>query len=495
MLRRSHLPLVLAALFALLWAAARACVQSVTMDEADTYLKFVGRAQPFHWFPAANNHMLNSALIRLFTSIFGLSHFTLRLPAMLGAVSYVGGCLYLCVLLSERISLTFPLFLCMVYNPFVFDFLVLARGYGMASGFLVCGVAAVASVAFRNVSPVRGLAACSAFAALSFCSNFSFAFANLTVLAAALWWIVRAHGFSLRLLAAATLPGTLITALIPLPTLIHWPPGQLFEGAVSLRQSLASVMHWSLYELNPEIANPLVYDALHRIAHWLFPALGVAVAWRIAALLMNRNWVATSALVGMAVMLGSVLLVTTAVHWIAFHLFGLLLPYNRTALFYVPMGTLFVGALGAIPSPSRALRASSIACIGMLSLFAAYFLFCMRLSWSGETRADADVRNVYSALAPYNHTYCVGQVGVNWLYSSALDFYRVMSGRESFSEFQPGLPLPEDAAVYVLNAKFDGKFIEQQRLSIVYRGPLADTVIAIRPDRMVRRDPVGNCAP
>jgi hypothetical protein len=63
------------AIFALLWAIARACVQSITIDEADTYLVWVARHDPSHWQGASNNHILNSLLMRLFTSVFGVSHF------------------------------------------------------------------------------------------------------------------------------------------------------------------------------------------------------------------------------------------------------------------------------------------------------------------------------------------------------------------------------------------------------------------------------------
>ena len=84
-------------------------------------------------------------------------------------------------------------------------------------------------------------------------------------------------------------------------------------------------------------------------------------------------------------------------------------------------------------------------------------------------------------------------MGSNWLYSSSLNFYRRLSGRESFAGFQPGLPLPGGAAVYVLNGNFDRGFIQAQKLSIAYRGESTDAVIAIRPESLVRRRANGDC--
>src|SRR5271156_4555231 len=218
--RRIDLPLAVAAVFAMLWAVARASVQSVTMDEADTYLSFVGRPAPFHWWSFPNNHILNSALMRMFTLIFGVSHLTVRLPALIGGVIYIGACWYFCVLLPARFALRFPLFLCLVYNPFVFDFLVAARGYSWAMALLLCVVAVPAAGLLGKASPVKLCAGCSALAALSFTSNFSFAFADFGVLLMVLLWIGRERGFSLSLFAAGIVPGALVIVMLPLPILL-----------------------------------------------------------------------------------------------------------------------------------------------------------------------------------------------------------------------------------------------------------------------------------
>src|SRR5260370_42466163 len=73
LLRRRTPLLDFTALFAMLWAIARANVQAVTLDEADGYLGYAQPAWPSNWYAAASNHVLNSMLMRLFTSVFGLS--------------------------------------------------------------------------------------------------------------------------------------------------------------------------------------------------------------------------------------------------------------------------------------------------------------------------------------------------------------------------------------------------------------------------------------
>jgi hypothetical protein len=484
--RHVDLPLALAAVFAMLWAVARASVQSITMDEADTYLDFVGRSAPFHWWPFPNNHLLNSLLMRMFTLIFGVSHLTIRLPALIGAAIYIGVCWYVCVLLPARFAFRFALFLCLVYNPFVFDFLVAARGYSWATALLLCVVAVpgagLASNTARNISTAKLCAACSVLAALSFTSNFSFAFADFGVLLMALLWIGRERGFSLRWLSAAIVPGALVIVLLPLSILLHFPREQLYAGTPSLWQTFRSVIHWSLYELNPEVASPLMLQLMRRIEKLLFPALGLIVVWRLVLLKGQKHageqvrW-----LKSLAVALAGAAAIATVLHWVAFHAFGLLMPLDRTALFYVPLCTLATGVMVSIPVESRMGRASYCAFVTVLTLFALHFLYSMRLTYFAEFRYDADLKKVYAELAGYNHEYCVDRVESDWFYTSSLNFYRLVSGRESFSEFQRAYVLTEDAQVYVLEANIDRKFIDAQKLTVVFHGDSTEAVIAVRP--------------
>ena len=483
--RRIDLTLALAAVFAMLWAVARASVQSITMDEADTYLRFVGRPTPFHWWPFPNNHILNSALMRMFTLIFGVSHLTVRFPALIGGAMYIGVCWYLCMLLPARFALRFPLFLCLVYNPFVFDFLVAARGYSWAMALLLCVVAVPAAGLPRKAASTAKLCgACSALAALSFTSNFSFVFADSAVVLMALLWIGRERGFSLRLLAASIVPGALIIVMLPLPILLRFPLEQLYAGATSLRDTFSSVIHWSLYELNPEVATPLMLEVMHRLEKLLFMALGLVIGWRLALLLLNREKQTgeqTKWLKSLLAVLAGAPAIATVLHWVALHAFGLLPPLDRTALFYVPLCTLAAGVMVAIPVESRMGRVSYYAGLAVLALFALHFMYSMRLTYFAEWRYDADMKKVYAALAGYNHEYCVNRVESDWFYTNSLNFYRLLSGRESFSEFPPAFVLPEDAQVYVLEANLDRKFIDAQKLSVVFRGESTNTVIAVRP--------------
>jgi len=95
---KHSLPLALMGAFAMLWVVARACVQSITIDEADTYLAYVLRPGLSHWDAGANNHVLNSLLMRLVTMIFGASAIGMRVPALLGSACISARSIFWCCL-------------------------------------------------------------------------------------------------------------------------------------------------------------------------------------------------------------------------------------------------------------------------------------------------------------------------------------------------------------------------------------------------------------
>src|SRR5947209_14849410 len=125
---RQHGAVVCLALAAFCLVVARACLQSITIDESASYLLYAAASWPSHWYPGNANHVLNSILMRMVTSVFGISEVTVRTPAILGAAIYICAAAYLSIVVTARRLLEVLIFLCLVYNPFVLDYLVAARG-------------------------------------------------------------------------------------------------------------------------------------------------------------------------------------------------------------------------------------------------------------------------------------------------------------------------------------------------------------------------------
>jgi mannosyltransferase len=123
----------------------RAVTQSITYDEACTYIEFVRGS----WWTTvtqytANNHVLFTLLAKLSTDTLGVTELTLRLPTLLGAALYATSAFVLCRRLTDDRIVAALASAAMTLNPFVLDFLVAARGYGLALGFLLMALVMLA---------------------------------------------------------------------------------------------------------------------------------------------------------------------------------------------------------------------------------------------------------------------------------------------------------------------------------------------------------------
>lgn len=446
-----------AAVFAVSWAVVRACVQSVTQDEADTYFWFASKSAGFifHGFP--NNHVLNTLLIWITTRIFGLSPFSLRLPALLGAALYIFASYCLC----RRLGLQLPIFICLVYNPFIFDFMVAARGYGLANAFLM---AAILAVVCRRSYALASLAL-----GLSFASTFSFAFVDFAAFLAILGWaILRREGQSVwRVAGLCTLPGLLVALALCCYPLSHWPKGELYDSAHSLREMFMSLVDASFFQLNPRLSRPGLF-----LKPLLLAALGILC---ICRLVLTR--------VRLALWLAGIAALSVLLHWIAFRLNFFPLPMTRTAIFLIPLCTLTAAVIGASPARSLASQWLGRGLMGVLICLACYFLLCLRWSYFMEYKDDAETKEVYAVLARLNHAYRVSDTAMDGLYVAPMNFYRVLSKKETFPEFAyvSLQDFPAGKSIYVLHRGYFREFIQRERLTVVYRGKLSEVVVAVRP--------------
>src|SRR5690348_997708 len=89
-------------------------------------------------------------------------------------------------------------------------------------------------------------------------------------------------------------------------------------------------------------------------------------------------------------------MVTLLSHWSSFRIFGLLLPKDRTALFFAPLSLLVFGVATAISGGSRIRCSLRVVGIVLLCIGALYFVGSLRLSYFKEWKFDADVKTAFS---------------------------------------------------------------------------------------------------
>jgi len=447
------------ALFAMAWAIMRAAVQSITIDEAVTYNIWVFNGH-YLWY-AANNHILNSTLMYAFTGLLGLSQFTARLPALIGAALYISAAYRFCRLLGASVFVQLTMFVCLVFNPFILDYLVAARGYGLALGFLIWAMLYSAEAHLKGRFLVLACAVSSACAGMSVNANFSFAFVDLaTMTALLLWaWYKRPDQW-IRLLAACVLPAAAILAIVSGYALLHRHPGELIYGAQGLGETFRTIIDASLFRSHLDFLAPLV-----------FPLVGITgLVWMFysAPRIAPLGWVAVG-----------IFAVTVAIHLTAFRLFGLLLPKDRTAIFFFPLFVIIAGVLAAIPEPSHPGRYLRTGFVAALAFMAVYFLLCLRLTYFKEWSWDSDVQKSYTVLSCLNREHNLTYVASTWEYRGPLNFYQLAqptSIREIDETFDP-----LQTQVYVVDMRHNPDVMQEKDLKIFYRGPTSDLVLAASP--------------
>lgn len=504
------------AIFALALIAVRIAVQSIVIDEGDTYVYWASGKFSKPWRPHANNHLLNTYLIWVFTRLFGLSNYSMRLPSFIGALLYVTAVYRFCVSFTGKLLLGLPLYGCFLLNPFVLDFFVAARGYGLALGLFTTAVVTMCCLlSENNTAPSRSalarFALVSSCLALSFVSSFSFAFACAVSLSLFLAIWVREElsrpaelrmarderaRFYRQLFTAALLPGLCLTLALAGWTLWHWPKGQIVVGALSLREAWNTFLECTFSDLNPHVLTPYLMKTFR---HWrkalpwilitltLVETCYIFVRWKYWR---RRPEASRRALV--AAYLGGVLALTLAAHLLALHYFGLQLPKDRTSIFFIPICLMMVGAVAGFPYSDLAGKGMRWATVLILLVGSAYFVGCLRTRYFLLWRFDADMKETYQKLVQVVGRGHQTPVPCWFLYTSALNYYREYFHDDSFAWFwlsdaperAPSThykPYSLDSRVYVLQFPDDQPFIAQQHLKIVYQGPVSNVVIAVRP--------------
>ena len=153
----------------------RAIILSITYDEVWLfYLASLPCSEIMfdpNCFQSANNHVLNTLLVKLVLLIDDKTIWLIRLPNVLAFILYYIGV----IALFKQISTNKILQLCGVLlascSPFVIDFFSLSRGYGLALSFQLCSMACL--LIYLNRFQYKYLIIGFATAALAVYSNFT----------------------------------------------------------------------------------------------------------------------------------------------------------------------------------------------------------------------------------------------------------------------------------------------------------------------------------
>ncbi len=447
-----------AVLAVLLFAVAvyRAWTQSITYDEALTWRLYI--VTPFSSMLRtydANHHILHTWLVRLITSILGVSTFTMRIAALGGAALYLWTLVRLGTLLFGRTWLVPATVVLLGGSPLVMDFEVAARGYGLAMAFFFLGlerlVSALLGEARRKDLWIGGSAL-----GLSIATNLVFAIPILAASALFIWlWrppLLKEEKPKKRHLQAGSQTAKLNDFLLAFaaamllfffmaPVKHMLKPGLFYVGVPTLGLSLTDlgtniVAHnEGIRRLNMAVVD---HDVVKRTFGWVvYPGVllfGLAWGWR--QLRGKSPWNACS--------LAFFFACTAAASWILILLLHLATgwpyPVDRTGIYHVPLFLLVL--LGLAASEAKAVRVGGIVLSAALAVsFAVQFQTTHFRVW----RYDADTRDLVEEIDVRGQR--LGRkmtTGISWLLEPTVLFYQTTENLRSFEyavreEMRPGL--------------------------------------------------------
>jgi hypothetical protein len=288
----------------------------------------------------------------------------------------------------------------LIYNPFIFDYMVAARGYSLANAFLM---AAIAIPVWHRVRRRPSLRACCVLASLalglSFTANFSLAFVDAAAFLAITAWAIlrRERKSAAQIVGYCLFPGLLAALLLCGYPLSHWRGDDLQWGAHSLRDMRQSLMQSSLYRLNPRFQASGWYKVVDFMRSRLPLLLVILCCCQLLATMFDGSWLRDARSRWLGKFGGALVAIVTfcvLMHWLAFRFYKLPLPLGRTGIFLVPLITLLAGIVAAAPAISPTSRWLRLGITSSLFCIASYFLFCLRLSYFREYQWDADTKEV-----------------------------------------------------------------------------------------------------
>ncbi|MDP9169806.1 MAG: hypothetical protein M3N54_04255 [Acidobacteriota bacterium] len=444
-----------------LQAVIRAATQSITIDEALNYSRFLNGSvsQIFLARYDANNHVLQSLLSWVSIHSMGVGELAQRVPTLAGCGLYFWAVIRLSRLLFGSGPGHLLSTVLLAGNPYVLDFFTVARGYGLALAFLSLAVVTAAELGPRP-------ALIGVWSALSVASSLAclFPVAGLFCALAAIVYPKAIGRFLLQIVAPFVLVAGAIL-IIPLRTV---DKNTFIFGADTWIQAI-----WSL--LNPSFAHnqmlplPGVWGTISgTIYRWLPYAIlpGTALLIAAFALVYYRRGKRMEAVVC------AFPTFTLALLCAAHILIGLRLPIMRTGiylLFMMPLGLL---AVVRTRGPVRWI------CLPLMTLLALAYVRQWKPAYVEEWRFDASTREFarsIEAIRAYSGRDRL-KIGGSWMFGESLNYYRVVNG------YTHWLPVERSEAaapadIYLLMEP-DAPVADKLKLKIITRDPRSGSVLA-----------------
>ncbi len=437
------------AVFALartLVCAYRAAHQSITVDEATTYLNYVQGQWTNVWGPYdPNNHVLFSILAQISVRLLHISELSLRLPTVIAGFFFVIGFHRVLELTVDSRAIRGIATVTVSLAPLLLDFSVAARGYGLGITLLVWAL----YFSIRGRDLWAGI-----FAGLAISATFNLALSVLGIAVCPLLLGVGRWRARLRRANRVFEPAAIVLLAICYPVIRQAQESQFYIGTPSLKDALYDFVALTV-EAGAGHGGWLGSTAMIRATErFLLPAVLLLILWAAVRWFRrepNRRRELLPAL-GLLLLLAAV----EASHL----LLRINYPEDRLTLpIFVFLALAWAIAVARVPN--RPLRVAN----GLIAVVLfAQFLNQFHVAYFTVWRFDAGIRTVARRLRDDLRGKPPRSVSVSatWYHTPALEYYRRVYNIGALQPIERNDPVKLDGYdYYVLNGDDRGRKAEK----------------------------------
>lgn len=370
------------------YALCRAIMLGFTHDESLTFLNYA--TMPWRDIigatsRTANNHLLNSLLVRLCFKVFGTDPLWLRLPNLAAFAMYLTGSGLIVRRLGSR-GMRVHAFLLLNLLPYQLDFFSLARGYGLSLGFFIMAMLFLIRALEKDFA-WREMIAVGLFGALAVLSNLNALIPYTAIVVVAVPAIIIRRGRINFHLAGEFAPLLLMSTalyLYTVPILLRLQKAEeLYLGTNTLRGSFSELIRANLYMDDAPL--------------WLVAGTGAIIAMgfigAVCACVVKFTQAGLKAILGVGIALPILIVALCGV--IASHFLGSPYPVPRTWLIFMPLYFLSIlfgfdalWRMGPLRLDWTMLMGNAVLLLGM------NFISVANLSYCRDWKYDADTRRM-----------------------------------------------------------------------------------------------------
>jgi hypothetical protein len=467
----------------------RAKTQSFTIDEAFTFNLFIDRdLTQFALVYDACNHVLHTLLTKFVRYWLGTSELVLRLVSIGGAILYFIAARRLCRLAAGSGWTPVIGLAALALNPLILDFLVAARGYGLAVALFLWSV--YYSVRWvneggnggREVALLRraGLAA-----GLSIAANLT-----LLVPAASLGLIL--FVLSLRRGTAGAWsvidrfggPAVVTAFLLVVIPLARSTPDNFYLGTKTMDDALASLWDASFFYDRARSPFSGCEACVVEGRQTALPAAFILFTAGGAAWLFYRLRSRSADLTADLFVICSMSLAFSVVMLAALHRFyNVPLPYGRSGLYLIPLFTLSVLAGAQLMIRSRLFfRTGGYALAGFLALSALVFAAQLNTRYFAEWKFDASTKRLMAHIASERRRQLSSPfvLASSGIYEQTLKYYRKRNRLHDMAPDIVTTELEKSTAEYFVLAASDRDLVQRLGLKTITEDDLSGAIVARR---------------